>query len=150
VHRFVAVAALILVAAATASAPAATAHTVATHALSIQAPPGWRVSDRLWSDCASPTQVLALATGERPARDGLLLVLESGVGAARSTRSHPSFRLPAKPSPTAGCCGMPTAAGYVFPLVQEGHDLQIFLWARDRGVAEGAVAALNTLRVSRS
>jgi hypothetical protein len=81
-------------------------------------------------------------------RDGLLLVLESGLGAARSTRSHPSFRLPAKPSPTAGCCGMPTTAGYVFTLLEEGHDLQIFLWAQDRGIAKAAVAALNTLRVS--
>ena len=44
---------------------------------------------------------------------------------------------------------MPTAPGYSFTLVEHGRAFQIFLWARDRGLAKMAVAALNTLRVSR-
>jgi hypothetical protein len=42
---------------------------------------------------------------------------------------------------------MPTAPGYVFAL-EEGHDLEVFLWARDRRVAKAGFAALKTLRVS--
>ncbi len=117
--------------------------------MTIQAPSGWRVSHRSWSYCDSPAQVLALATGKHPVREGgLLLVLEYSVGAG-SPRSRSSFRLPGSPSTFEGCCGMPTAAGYGFTLVEHGRAFQIFLWGRDRGLAKTAVAALNTLRVSR-
>jgi hypothetical protein len=43
---------------------------------------------------------------------------------------------------------MPTAPGYVFALAEEGHDLEVFLWARDRRGAKAGFAALKTLRVS--
>ena len=148
VQRFAAVAALILVATATAAAPAVTPDTVRRHGLRIQLPSGWRVSTWPWSYCDSPTQVLALVTGRHHVRSGgLLLVLEYRIGAGEP-RSYPSFRLPAKPSPSEGCCGMPTAPGYGFTLVEHGRAFQIFLWARDRGLAKTAVAAVNTLRVS--
>jgi len=148
VQRFAEVVALILVATATASAPAATPATVRSHGLTIQEPFGWRLSQRSWSYCDSPAQVLALVTGRHPVRDGgLLLVLESSIGAG-SPPSGSSFRLPGNPSTFEGCCGMPTAPGYGFTLVEHGRAFQIFLWARDRGVAKTAVAALNTLRVS--
>jgi hypothetical protein len=147
VHRFAAVAALILVATATASAPAATTHTVRSHGLTLQVPAGWRVSHGPWSYCESPTQVLALVTGKHPVRaGGLLLMLEYGIGAEMSSRPQGGFQLPAKSSASEGCCGMPTAPGYAFTLVEQGRAFQIFLWARDRGVAKAAVEALNTLR----
>jgi hypothetical protein len=149
VHRFAGVAALILVATAAASAPAAAPDTASSHGLSIQIPTGWRASNRSWSSCDSPAQVLALVTGKQPLGDGgLLLVLEDSIGAGRLSQPHSSFRLPAKPSPFEGCCDLPTAAGYGFTLMENGRDFQIFLWARDRAVANTAVAALNTLRVS--
>jgi hypothetical protein len=93
--------------------------------------------------------VLALVTGKQPVRDGgLLLVLEDSIGAARSFQPHLRFRLPAKPSPFEGCCGLPRVPGYGFTLLEHGRDFQIFLWARDRAVAKTAVAALSTLRVA--
>jgi hypothetical protein len=147
VQRFAAVAALILVATATAAAPAAAPATVRSHGLTIQTPSGWRFSNRSWTYCDSPAQVLAFVSGRHPVRaGGLLLVLESSTGAGFSER-RVGFRLPAKPSRSEGCCGMPTAPGYGFTLVEHGRAFQIFLWARDRGLAKTAVAALNTLQV---
>jgi hypothetical protein len=148
VHRFAAVAALVLVATSAASAPAATTHTVRSHGLTLQVPAGWRVSQSPWTYCDSPTQVLALVTGKHPVREGgLLLVLEYSIGADVSSRPRGGFQLPAKPSASEGCCGMPTAPGYGFTLVERARAFHIFLWARDRGIAKTAVVALNTLRV---
>jgi hypothetical protein len=149
VHRLVAVAALILVTAATASAPASTPRTVTTHGLRIELPSGWRVSNWSWSDCDDPAQTLALVTGKHPVHDGgLLLVLEDTINPAKGFDPRPNFRLLAKPVTFEGCCGTPAAAGYDFSLRENGRDLRIYLWARDRGVAKTAVAALNTLRVA--
>jgi len=150
VYRFAAVAALTLVVSATASAPAATPYTARTAGLGIQVPSGWRVSRASWSDCDDPAQVLALVRGKHPVRDGgLLLVLEDTVNPASAFHRHSSFRLPRKASTFEGCCGTPAAAGYEFIFREQGRDFEVFLWARDRGLAKTAVAALNTLRVSR-
>jgi hypothetical protein len=150
VHRLAAVAALFLVTAATASAPAATPRTVTTHGLRIELPSGWRVSNWSWSDCVDPAQTLALVTGKHPVRNGgLLLVLEDTINPAKGFfHPRPTFRLLAKPVTLEGCCGTPAAAAYDFSLRENGRNLRIYLWARDREVAKTAVAALNTLRVA--
>jgi hypothetical protein len=149
VQRLAAVVAFILVATATASAPAATTRAVTVHGLRIELPPGWRVSKWVWSSCDDPSQTLALVTGKHPVREGgLLLVLEDTVNPVRAFHPRSTFRLPPKASTFEGCCGTPAGAGYQFILRQHGRDFEVFLWARDRGLAKAAVAALNTLRVA--
>jgi hypothetical protein len=149
VHRIPALAALILVVATTASAPAATPRTVIQHGLRIELPSGWRVSNWTWSDCNSPAQTLALVTGKHPVRSGgLLLILEDTFNPPKSFHPRSNLRLAAKPVPFEGCCDTPAAAGYAFRFRENGRDFDVYLWARDRAVAKTAVAALNTLRVA--
>jgi hypothetical protein len=149
VYRLTAVAALILVATAPASAPAATPPMVTAHGLRISLPTGWRVSNWTWSDCVEPAQTLALVTGKHPVRSGgLLLVLEDTMSPPEAFPPRPTFRSLTKPVTLEGCCGTPAAAAYDFSLRENGRNLRIYLWARDRRVAKTAVAALSTLRVS--
>jgi hypothetical protein len=149
VHRYAALAALLLVVTATASAPAATPRTVIQHGVQIELPSGWRVSNWIWSDCTSPAQTLALVTGMHPVRSGgLLLILEDTFNPAESFRPRSTFRLAARPVTFEGCCHTPAAAGYAFTFREKGRDFDVFLWARERAVAKTAVAALNTVRVA--
>jgi len=149
VHRYAALAALLLVVTATASAPAATPRTVIQHGVQIELPSGWRVSNWIWSDCTSPAQTLALVTGKHPVRSGgLLLILEDTFNPAESFRPRSTFRLAARPLTFEGCCDTPAAAGYAFTFRENGRDFDVFLWARERAVAKIAVAALNTIRVA--
>jgi hypothetical protein len=149
VHRYAALAGLLLVVTATTSAPAATPRTVIQHGVQIELPSGWRVSNWIWSDCTSPAQTLALVTGKHPVRSGgLLLILEDTFNPAESFRPRSTFRLAARPLTFEGCCDTPAAAGYAFTFRENGRDFDVFLWARERAVAKIAVAALNTIRVA--
>jgi hypothetical protein len=117
------------------------AHTISTHGLRMTVPNGWRRAGLL-SDCSDPRQVLALA---RPDDDAVILVLETREGSfpARST-----FRLSPRPTRFEGCCGQPTGPGYRFAFRERGREFYSYVFSKDRAAANGAVAVLNTLRVS--
>ena len=116
-------------------------HSISTHGLRITVADGWRRAGLL-SDCSDPRQVLALARSDDGA---LILILERrhGYFPARST-----FRLSPRPSRFEGCCGQPTGPGYQFTFRERGREFYAYVFSKDRAAAQGAVAILNTLRVS--
>jgi hypothetical protein len=117
------------------------AHTVSTHGVRITVPDGWRRAGRL-SDCSDPRQVLALA---RRHDGAVILVLETG---GRPFPARSTFHLSPQPSRFEGCCGQPTGPGYQFEFRERGREFYAYVYSEDRAAARGAVAILNTLRVS--
>jgi hypothetical protein len=117
------------------------AHMLSTHGVRITVPDGWLRAGRI-SNCSDPRQVLALA---RPHDGALILVLETR-GRAFPARS--AFRLSPQPIRFEGCCGQPTGPGYRFAFRERGREFYAFVYSKDRAGARGAVAILNTLRVS--
>ena len=117
------------------------AHTLATHGVRITVPGGWLRAGRL-SDCSDPRQVLALA---RRHDGAVILILETR---GRSFPARSAFHLSPQPSRFEGCCGQPTGPGYEFEFRERGREFYAFVYAKNRAAAHGAVAILNTLRVS--
>jgi hypothetical protein len=91
--------------------------------------------------------------GPRPAFRGsaaLVLVLEDrAVNPPNAYPARTSFRLPDKASQFESCCNQPTGPGYEFLFRDQGRGFYAFVYASKRLEAEGAVAILNTLKVSR-
>ena len=114
--------------------------TASTHGVRITVPDGWRRAGRL-SYCSDPRQVLAIS---RRSDGAVILVLETHLA---SFPARSSFRL-ARPTRFEGCCGQPTGPGYQFTFRERGRDFYAYVFSKDRAAADGAVAILNTLRVS--
>jgi hypothetical protein len=143
-----------LTAFASGAAPAARSQVVSEHGIHVTVPSSWHQTRKIVSDCASPTQVLALTNPGRgpgsapaPPKDhGLIVVLEDGIGGS-GFPARTTFSLPAHPSRMAGCCGMPQDEAYEFLFRDQGRDFYAVVYAASRSYAEEAVAILNTLRI---
>jgi hypothetical protein len=117
------------------------AQTLSTHGVRITVPDGWLRAGRV-SDCSDPGQVLALARRH----DGAVILLLETRGRPFPVRS--TFHLSPQPTRFEGCCGQPTGPGYEFEFRERGREFYAFVYSKDRAAAQGAVAILNTLRVS--
>jgi hypothetical protein len=141
VHRFWPVLLVAAGLAGTSAEAQVPAHTLSTHGVRITVPDGWLGAGGL-SDCSDPRQVLALARRH----DGVvILVLETS---GRSFPARSTFHLSPQPIRFEGCCGQPTGPGYRFAFREGGREFYAYVYSQHRAAAQGAVAILNTLRVS--
>jgi len=141
VHRFWPVLFVAAGLAGTSAEAQVPAQTLSTHGVRITVPDGWLRAGRV-SDCSDPRQVLALA---RRHDDAVILLLETR---GRPIPARSTFHLSPQPTRFEGCCGQPTGPGYEFEFRERGREFYAFVYSKDRAAAQGAVAILNTLRVS--
>jgi hypothetical protein len=150
------VAVLIVPVLASSASPAAGTRVIRGDGLRALAPTGWHTTAQILSDCADPTQALAVTnvggpistSKPLPPKAGVLLVLQDGVNSPTAFRGRRPFRLPAKAELMGGCCDTPFGSGYSFNFRDRGRDFDVFLYAADRRVAEQGLQILNSLQVS--